>query len=118
MAALTQGDGKIGLFWPVVFHLVNSIGFAHVLPVSLALFTRLAPRALNASVVGIYYLSFFGANYVVGTMGGWLETMPTTQFWLLHAASAAAGLAGFVLFKLLLANRLMGRAQAGAVSAA
>ncbi|MFD1959778.1 hypothetical protein ACFSHP_13370 [Novosphingobium panipatense] len=42
MAAATQGTGKIGLFWPVLFHLVNSIGFAHLLPVSLALFTRLA----------------------------------------------------------------------------
>ena len=42
-------DAKIGLFWPVMFHLLNSIGFSHILPVSLALFTRLAPRQLNAA---------------------------------------------------------------------
>lgn len=108
MAAATQGTGKIGLFWPVMFHLVNSIGFAHVLPVSLALFTRLAPRALNASIVGIYYLSFFGANLVVGKIGTLFETMPATQFWLLHMASAAAGLIGFGAFKLFFAKRLMG----------
>ena len=48
IAAATQGDGKIGLFWPMMFHLLNSIGFSHNLPVSLALFTRLAPKQINA----------------------------------------------------------------------
>ncbi|KQM13807.1 peptide MFS transporter [Novosphingobium sp. Leaf2] len=108
LAAATQGTGKIGLFWPVMFHLVNSIGFAHLLPVSLALFTRLAPRALNASIVGIYYLAFFAANLAVGKIGTLFETMPTTQFWLLHMASAGVGLVGFAVFKLFFSRRLMG----------
>lgn len=108
MAAATQGDGKIGLFWPLMFHLLNSVGFAHILPVSLALFTKLAPKALNATVVGIYYLAFFGANYMVGTIGGWYSSMPTTSFWLFHVATAVVGLVAFILFKLLLAKRLMG----------
>ena len=44
MAALTQPEGgKIGLFWPFMFHLLNSIGFAHILPISLALFSRSRP---------------------------------------------------------------------------
>ncbi|WP_404481665.1 peptide MFS transporter [Novosphingobium sp. BL-52-GroH] len=111
MAAATQGTGKIGLFWPVMFHLLNSIGFSHLLPVSLALFTRLAPRALNASIVGIYYLAFFGANLAVGKIGTWFQTMPTTQFWLFHAGTAMVGLVGFGAFKLLLAKRLMGEAK-------
>jgi POT family proton-dependent oligopeptide transporter len=108
IAAATQGSAKIGLFWPVMFHLLNSIGFSHLLPVSLALFTRLAPRALNASIVGIYYLAFFAANLAVGKIGTLFETMPTPQFWLLHMASAAVGLVGFGVFKLFFAKRLMG----------
>lgn len=111
MAAATQGDGKIGLFWPVMFHILNSIGFAHILPVSLALFTKLAPKALNATVVGIYYLAFFGANYMVGTIGGWYSSMPTTSFWLFHVATAAVGLVAFILFKMFLAKRLMGERE-------
>lgn len=107
MAAATQGDGKIGLFWPLMFHLFNSIGFAHILPVSLALFTKVAPRALNATVVGIYYLAFFGANKIVGEVGGWYSSMPTTSFWLFHVATAVVGLVAFVLFKLLLGKRLV-----------
>jgi POT family proton-dependent oligopeptide transporter len=111
-AAATQGDAKISLFWPVMFHLLNSIGFSHILPVSLALFTRLAPRQINATVLGIYYLAFFMANQIVGRVGGWYSTMDTVQFWLMHVATAAVGLIAFVAFKYLIAPRLMGTAPA------
>lgn len=108
IAAATAGDAKIGLFWPVMFHLFNSIGFAHIMPVSLALFTKVAPRALNATVVGIYYLAFFGANKVVGEVGGWYSSMDTVSFWLLHVASAAVGLIAFAAFKIALGKTLAG----------
>ena len=108
MAAETTPEGaKIGLFWPVLFHVVNSIGFAHLLPVSLALFARLAPQQINATVIGLYYLAFFAGNSMVGWVGGWLEEMPTTQFWLVHAGFAAASGAVFVLFKLFLSDKLL-----------
>ncbi|QGN53719.1 peptide MFS transporter [Novosphingobium sp. Gsoil 351] len=106
IAAATQGDGKIGLFWPLLFHLFNSIGFAHILPVSLALFTKVAPRSINATVLGIYYLAFFAANKLVGYVGGLFETMPTTSFWLLHVGTAGIGLLAFVVFKLVLGKRM------------
>jgi len=112
IAAVTQGDGKIGLFWPLMFHLLNSIGFSHILPVSLALFTKLAPKAINATIIGIYYLAFFAANKIVGTIGGWYSTMDTPTFWLVHVASAAVGLVAFAFFKFVLAKRLMGDAHA------
>ena len=106
MAALTQGSAKIGLFWPVMFHLLNSIGFAHILPVSLALFSKIAPRAINATVIGIYYLAFFLANKIVGYVGEWFSSMPTTTFWLIHVASAVVGLVAFVIFKMTIARRM------------
>jgi POT family proton-dependent oligopeptide transporter len=113
MAAATAGaDAKIGLFWPVMFHIFNSLGFAHLLPVSLALFARLAPKSINATVIGLYYLAFFAANAMVGWVGGFYETMTMPTFWLMHAGFAAASGAVFVLFKLLLAKRLMGGATA------
>ncbi|HEX8572469.1 MAG TPA: peptide MFS transporter [Allosphingosinicella sp.] len=113
LAAWTQGPGeKIGLFWPVMFHIVNSIGFAHMLPVSLALFAKLAPRAINATVIGLYYLAFFAGNSMVGWIGGFLETMPASQFWLLHAALAAGSGAVFVLFKLFAGRHFADKAPA------
>jgi POT family proton-dependent oligopeptide transporter len=106
MAAASTAPGeKIGLFWPVMFHLLNSIGFAHMLPVSLALFAKVAPKAINATVIGIYYLAFFTANALVGYVGGWFETMPTTSFWLMHAGFAAIAGVAFVLFKLFIGKR-------------
>lgn len=99
MAAATQAPGgKIGLAWPVAFHVLNSIGFAHMLPVSLALFARMAPAAINATIIGLYYLAFFAGNAMVGWIGGKLDTMPPVQFWLLHAAFAAAAGLAFLVF--------------------
>ncbi len=116
-AAAFQAPGeKIGLFWPVMFHVLNSVGFAHILPVSLALFARVAPKAINATVIGLYYLAFFAANSLVGWIGGWFETMPVTTFWLLHVGSAAVGGIAFLAFKLLLSSRLE-RAEAAPMPA-
>jgi proton-dependent oligopeptide transporter, POT family len=112
MAALTQpAGGKISLAWPMAFELCNSIGFAHVLPVSLALFSKISPRQITATVIGLYYLSFFIANAVVGYVGGLYSTLPTTTFWLIHVASAAFGLVAFVIFKLVIGRRMQGTPQ-------
>ena len=109
MAALTQPEGgKISLFWPVMFHLLNSIGFAHILPVSLALFSKISPKQITATVIGLYYLAFFAANAVVGWVGGLYSSLPTTTFWLIHIASAAFGLVAFVIFKMVIGHRMQG----------
>jgi POT family proton-dependent oligopeptide transporter len=112
MAALTQPHGgKISLFWPMMFELMNSIGFAHVLPISLALFSKISPKQITATVIGLYYLSFFIANAVVGYVGGLYSSLPTTTFWLIHVASAAFGLVAFAVFKVVIGKRMMGGPQ-------
>jgi len=111
MAAATQSAGhKIGLFWPVLFHIINSIGFAHLLPISLALFAKYAPKAVNATIIGLYYLAFFCANSLVGWVGGFYQTMPTTTFWLLHAGFAAGSGLCFVIFKFVVGHHLAAKA--------
>ena len=72
--------GKVSIGWLITFHLLNSIGFANVFPVSIALYARVAPAALSATIIGIYYLAFFAANNLVGWIGGFLEKMPATSF--------------------------------------
>ncbi|MDQ3199000.1 MAG: MFS transporter, partial [Verrucomicrobiota bacterium] len=57
----------------------------HRQPGRLALFAKDAPKSINATIIGLYYLSFFAANSMVGWIGGFLEKWPTTNFWLLHA---------------------------------
>jgi POT family proton-dependent oligopeptide transporter len=106
MAAATQAPGgKIGMFWPVSFHVLNSIGFAHILPVSLALFARIAPRQIAATVVGMYSLATFAANGLVGWIASRFATMPTTTFWLMHAGFAAGAGLVFLAFKVVMSRR-------------
>jgi POT family proton-dependent oligopeptide transporter len=112
MAAATQpSGGKISMAWPMMFELFNSIGFAHVLPVSLALFSKISPKQITSTVIGLYYLSFFVANAVVGYVGGLYSSLPTTTFWLIHVASAAFGLVAFVVFKMVIGHRMNSSAQ-------
>ena len=92
----------------MMFELCNSIGFAHVLPVSLALFSKIAPRQITSTVIGLYYFSFFIANAVVGYVGGLYSSLPTTTFWLIHVASAAFGLVAFIIFKVVIGHRMQG----------
>ncbi len=118
MAALTQPHGgKISLFWPMMFEVFNSIGFAHVLPISLALFSKISPKQITATVIGLYYLAFFLANAIVGYVGGLYSSLPTTTFWLIHVASAVFGLVAFAVFKVIIGKRMMGspRDQAAAL---
>lgn len=106
-AAATQSAGhKIGLFWPVCFHFINSIAFAHLLPISLALFAKYAPKAVNATLIGLYFLAFFAGNSLVGWVGGFYQSMPTTTFWLMHAGLAAGSGLCFVLFKFIAGHHL------------
>jgi len=98
-----HSGGKVSMAWLIAFHVLNSIGFANVFPVSLALYARVAPAALSATIIGIFYLHLFAANNLVGWIGGLLEKVPATQFWLLHAG--LCGTAGIIF---LVAGRLFG----------
>jgi POT family proton-dependent oligopeptide transporter len=102
----------------MMFEVMNSIGFAHVLPVSLALFSKISPKQITATVIGLYYLAFFIANAMVGYVGGLYSSLPTTTFWLIHAGSAAFGLVAFVIFKVVIGRRMQGAPadQAAALS--
>jgi proton-dependent oligopeptide transporter, POT family len=51
----------VSLGWAFAFHFINDLGFANVLPVGLALYSRAAPKGL-------------------------LDTMSAVNFWMLHVA--------------------------------
>jgi POT family proton-dependent oligopeptide transporter len=77
-----------------------------VLPISLALFSKISPKQITSTVIGLYYLCFFIANAVVGYVGGLYSSLPTTTFWLIHVASAVFGLMGFIIFKIAIGKRM------------
>ena len=96
----------MSLWVALLVHTINSIGFANVFPVSLALYSRAAPRAIAATMLGIYYLFLFGANTLVGWVGAWLDQMPPMQFWGLHAGLIVAAGVVFVVVRVLFGGLL------------
>ncbi|HEV8690282.1 MAG TPA: peptide MFS transporter [Ideonella sp.] len=90
-ASMVEGtDQKVSFAWTLAYTIVNDFGFANILPVGLALYSRAAPRSLEGLVLGIYYLHLFVGNTFVGWLAGFLETMPGREFWGLHAALVAS----------------------------
>jgi POT family proton-dependent oligopeptide transporter len=95
---------KVSFAWTLGYTLLNDLGFANILPVGLALYSRCSPRRLEGLVIGVYYLHLFLGNTFVGWLAGLLEVMPGRDFWGLHAALVAA--AGVLL---LVCRALFGR---------
>lgn len=94
--ATTPAGVRSSLGWAFAFHVVNETGFAMLAPVTLALYSRAAPARLVGLMLGVCYTQDFFAYLAVGRLGGFLESMSPTRFWLLHSAIigvAALGLA-------------------------
>lgn len=104
--AIEGGGARISILWSFGYALVNNIGFANIMPVGLALYSRAAPRGLQGLMIGLYYLHLFFGNSFVGWLAGLLETMPGSQFWALHAVLVAAAGVGLVLVKLVFGRLL------------
>jgi POT family proton-dependent oligopeptide transporter len=93
-AAWSAGAGVLVPLWVLLlFHVVNSLAFVHLLPVGLSLFSRTAPAALNATMLGVFYTLFFGTNLMVGWIGARYGDMGHAAFWLMQAGLMAAGAA-------------------------
>jgi len=89
-AAVAKSTGQpVPLYWALGSHILNDVGFANVLPVGLALYSRAAPKGLGGIMIAVYYLHLFFGNLLTGYLGGLLGTMPDTSFWLMHVALMA-----------------------------
>lgn len=58
----------------------------------------IAPAKVNATLMGIAYMSLFVSNNAIGWIGGFYERLTPLEFWALHAAIAAA--AGLIVLLL------------------
>ncbi|MBW8847185.1 MAG: peptide MFS transporter [Burkholderiales bacterium] len=104
--SIEAGGAKISIMWTFAYTLVNDIGFANIMPVGLALYSRAAPRGLQGVMIGIYYLHLFLGNNFVGWLAGLLETMPGSRFWGLHAMLIAGAGVGLLIVKLVFGKLL------------
>lgn len=90
-AGIVEATGaKVSFAWALVYTVLNDLGFANILPVGLALYSRVAPKSLEGLMLGIFYLHLFLGNTFVGWLAGLLEVLPGREFWGLHALLVAA----------------------------
>ncbi len=100
----TATHHPVPLYWALGFHVLNDIGFANVLPVGLALYSRAAPKGLGGVMIAVYYVHLFIGNTLVGYLGGLLGSIPDTTFWLLHVALMAVAAVILLGVKILFAQ--------------
>ena len=83
--------GKVGLGWGIAFHTINNIGISMLFPLTLALFSRVAPAGLTATMTNSAKLNFFVSFQIVGWLGGFVDRLDAGTFWLVHAGLVTVG---------------------------
>ena len=97
-AIFVSGGAPVHPICPFLYSAGLGISFLYYWPTLLALVSRAAPAKVNATLMGLAFMSLFIANTLVGWIGGFYEKMTPAQFWTLHAAIAMVGGTLVVLF--------------------
>lgn len=90
-AIFASGGAPVHPIWPFLYSAGLGISFLYYWPTLLALVSRAAPAKVNATLMGLAFMSLFISNTVIGWIGGFYEKMSPAQFWAMHAAIAAGG---------------------------
>jgi proton-dependent oligopeptide transporter, POT family len=75
--------------WLFGFFLVFTTGELFILPTGLALFGRLAPGALAATTMALWFSASFAGNLLAGGLGTFWTRLGATHFFMMTAAVAA-----------------------------
>lgn len=102
VVAIALSRARVAWIWPVLYCAVQGVAFMYFWPTLLALVSKAAPPKINATMMGVAFLTLFVANNLIGRIGAYYEKMTPIAFWALHAAIGAAG--GFLA--LVFAGRL------------
>jgi POT family proton-dependent oligopeptide transporter len=109
VAAIFLADGApIHPVWPFLYCAGLGIAFLYYWPTLLALVSRTAPASVNATMMGVAFMTLFVSNNLIGWVGGFYEKMSPSGFWTLHAAIAATGGVLVMLFGKRLSRVLAG----------
>jgi len=105
---IVAADGaRIHPVWPFLYCAGMGIAFLYYWPTLLAVVSRAAPAKVNATMMGLAFMSLFVANNTIGWLGTYYERMTPAQFWAMHAAIGAMGGVLIMLF-----GRRLGRTLA------
>ena len=92
-----NANGRVSLLWAIAFHMSSNLGWLYFAPITTALYSRAAPKSVNATMMGVNYLSVFLGSVISGRIGGLYERLDPAQFWTLHAVIVCGGAAIILL---------------------
>lgn len=90
-AIFSSGGALIHPIWPFIYSALLGISFLYYWPTLLALVSRAAPAKVNATLMGLTFMSLFVSNNLIGWIGRSYEKMRPAEFWAMHAAIATGG---------------------------
>jgi proton-dependent oligopeptide transporter, POT family len=90
-AIFVAGNSLVHPLMPFLYSAGLGISFLYYWPTLLALVSQAAPAKVNATMMGLVFMSLFVSNTLIGWIGGFYEKMTPAGFWAMHAAIAAAG---------------------------
>jgi POT family proton-dependent oligopeptide transporter len=91
VAIVSSKGAPIHPLWPALYCAGLGVAFLYYWPTLLALVSRTAPAKVNATMMGVAFLTLFLSNNIIGWIGRFYEQMTPTAFWVMHAAIAASG---------------------------
>jgi POT family proton-dependent oligopeptide transporter len=91
-------DKPVPVVVPLLGFVTIGVGFIYYWPTLLGLTTRVSPQRVQATMMGVVFMSLFASYLAVGWLGGLYDKMPASEFWLVHVV---IGIAGGVLALLL-----------------
>jgi POT family proton-dependent oligopeptide transporter len=75
VAIFVSRDAPVHPIWPFLCSAILGISFLYYWPTLLALVSRAAPAKVNATLMGLAFMSLFISNNLIGWIGGFYEKM-------------------------------------------
>jgi POT family proton-dependent oligopeptide transporter len=98
--ALWVGEnGKADWLWLLLFIALVTIGELYLSPISLSLYSKLAPPQILSIMMAVNFIpNFLGGGLLQGWLGSYWSSMPKAEFFLMIAA--VSGFSGIIVWSL------------------
>jgi proton-dependent oligopeptide transporter, POT family len=83
--------GPASALVPLLGFTMVGVGFIYYWPTLLGLTTRVSPQRVQATMMGVVFMSLFVSYNLLGWLGRFYETMGPAGFWTLHVGLGVAG---------------------------
>lgn len=97
MAVIAHSGGKASWLWLVAYFAIMTVGEIYLYPISLSLFSKVAPTRIASLMMGVVFLpNFLGGGFLQGWLGTFWDKMDKPAFFVMIAA--IAGVAGLLIW--------------------